>query len=118
MIVTQTLKLYVMFFLANLIIEKNVESSKGTFKYHFWKFLKYTYGPIFITSDVIYDITIGSIVFKQLPRWFTSDLDEARRIDKTFTGRLKFIKNNDFGWRFNLAVKYCKLINKIDSDHC
>lgn len=76
----------------------------------------------FIRLDILFDIVIGSLLFRQWPEW-------GRR-DKTFTARLKMYKKDyenmledprafdkDVVARYKLAVKFGELLNKVDPGH-
>jgi len=113
-----TIQLYAMFFVAEQFLIKHRNAKRGTWQRFFWEAVVVIYGIIFIIADVVYDIIVGSIWFMQIPRYIRFDWGIFWRTNKTFTSRLKHVKLNESGWRYDLAVDFCNLINKIQADHC
>lgn len=61
---------------------------------------------IFITVDVLWNLTAGTIWFLDLPREFT------------LSGRIARLANTDTGWRGDRAYEmYLKYIHAIDPGH-
>lgn len=94
--------------------------------YWYEKPLKVVIIPIavrFLFLDGLFDLTVGSLLFRKLAEW--------KIRGKTFTARLKMYKKDyeemlenpilfeqEIVERYELAVKFCKLLNKIDPNHC
>ena len=122
--IVPTVTLYAKFVLAMKLLE-TYQKAKSEDKWY-EKPLKLVVIPVairFIRLDILFDIVIGSLLFRQWPEW-------GRR-DKTFTARLKMYKKDyqhmvmhpilydeDIKARNKLAVKFCKLLNKVDKGHC
>jgi len=67
------------------------------------------YAIVFYIVDVVYNYTIGSLIFWQLPR----------RGNHTLTERLTWMLHNTGGWRWDLAYFICKyFISPWDYNHC
>jgi len=124
-LILPTVYLYGWFYLLNLIVQEHKEAKAEGRKaaYVFWQIIGVPFGLAFILADILYDMTIGALWFRQFPEW-------GRR-DKTFTARLKMYKRDheimienpavydeDVVTRYNLAVKFCRLLNHVDPDHC
>jgi hypothetical protein len=65
--------------------------------------------PVFITLDVAVNITIGSLLFLELPRWWT------------LSERLHYHATRDHGWRTAMSSWMCRnMLNPFDPDghHC
>jgi hypothetical protein len=78
---------------------------KGKFE---WKFLPlYPFVIIFAIVDLIYNITIGTLLFLELPK------------ELLFTSRLKRHKNGPDGDNKDFAIYVCsKLMDRYDPGHC
>lgn len=124
--IVPTVTLYAEFVLAMKLLETYQKAkSKGKW---YEKPLKLVIIPAairFIRLDILFDMTVGSLLFRKLPEW--------RNRDKTFTARLKLYKRDyeimtgiydpayydkEVVARYELAVKFCKLLNKVDEGHC
>ena len=65
--------------------------------------------------DVLFNVTIGSVIFLQLP--FEFDVVRARRA-LTFSDRLQALVELPVAtWRVTRAVKFAKFVNKIAPYH-
>ena len=75
------------------------------------KYFTYVWVGFFILSDILFDVTYGTIVFMELPHY--------ERL--TLTARLRHIiqtRSKD-SWRWKLAVFFCyHLIEPWDYNHC
>lgn len=80
------------------------------------KALAYIFGYFGFLYDVLYNVTIGSIMFWQLPHY--------KRL--TLSARLQYILSTDYlpeffrpTWRYDLAHFFCAhLIEPWDKGHC
>ena len=113
MILLATARLYLLFVIAGIWINKHNESKEtGIEPAWYWRYSGYAYGVFFIVQDCFFDLIFGSIWFWRLP--------EYSKRGPTFTARLKLIKDTEqpWTWRYRLAYKFCELLNKVDEDHC
>ena len=86
-----------------------LKKKKDKLKHHpVWFLLGYILAVVFALCDGVYNITLGTIIFRQLPAEFY------------FTSRLKRNKANP-GWRGELATFICEqMLDPYDpsGDHC
>lgn len=76
-------------------------------KLSFWdKLWAYPFVWVGFLLDVLYNIIIGTLKFRDLPKEFL------------FTSRLKRYKKLKTGWRYDEAVQLCKELNRYDKGHC
>jgi hypothetical protein len=74
-----------------------------------------------VLSDIAYQITWGTLLFRELPAYDKSK-GWRDRIEWMLTWRLQRHKRSGYaagGWRFRLAVFLCThLVEKVQAKHC
>lgn len=71
----------------------------------YWKVVLYPLGVIGLVLDVAFNLTFGTLMYRELPR------------ELLFTARCKRHKRGD-GWRKQLAEWFCANLNIFDPGHC
>lgn len=64
---------------------------------------------LFVLADVLFDMVPGTIIFFELPRWFSGDLTFSARCEYHF---------EDTNYRGSVAGMYCRILNSILPGHC
>lgn len=111
-IVLATVVLEIMFASLMSIRDRIVEERAGAAAW--WRLaLLYSFGiPILVIGyplDILYNLTAGSLMFKELPR----------RGEWTLTSRLQRLVNGPHGWRRDRARWIChNLVEPWDREHC
>ncbi len=73
----------------------------------FWKVHIVPFAVIGVILDVVFNLTIGTVMFMELPK------------ELLFTSRCKRHKHESpIGWRRDLAWFACKQLDQIDPGHC
>jgi len=123
MLIVPTVYLYAAFYVAMIFLNNYREAvaTDSRFK-RWWKASLYPVGAVFLFLDGLYDLICGSIWFRKWAEWGVRN--------KTFTARLKYYKKQheemvsnlrydaDIVARYELAIKFCTLINKVAPAHC
>jgi hypothetical protein len=89
----------------------------------FWKAFIYPLALLGLWLDIAFNLTVGTIMFLELPR----ELTFTSRCKRHKLGQIVVIKTPpsqaefgvEFGWRYDLANWWCKQLNQIDlNGHC
>lgn len=84
---------------AKLIMEDGGELSL------FWKAVLWPWAVVGLLMDILFNWTVGSLIYAELPR------------ELTFTSRCKRHKRS-VRWRGNVARWWCRQLEQIDPGHC